>query len=175
AIARLAVCAWPGLAARHAILDVIGRLLTNRCQVEKLLFYGYVFSRFGKLPIFGRFVPQIISPIHVAASSTPEDAGGHSRTGLSPLTAIRNPRSPDYLHAPVRQEIIPPERAHPSQRSRSRCPLVGCWREAPPAGGAGTDRYLIRFLVGPEYMGRAGANSDQQPLANQGKNRGTHP
>jgi hypothetical protein len=73
------------------------------------LFYGYVFSRFGKLPIFGRFVPQIISPIHVAASSTPEDAGGHSRTGLSPLTAIRNPRSPDYLHAPVRQEIIPPE------------------------------------------------------------------
>src|SRR5262249_59874270 len=104
-----------------------------------------------------------------------EDAGGHSRTGLSPLTAIRNPRSPDYLHAPVRQEIIPPERAHPSQRSRSRCPFVGCWREAPPAGGAGTERYLIRFLVGPEYMGRAGANRDQQPLANQGTNRGTHP
>ena len=96
-MARLAVCAWPGLADRHAILDVIGRLLTNRCQVEKLLFYGYVFSRFGKLPIFGRFVPQIISPIHVAASSTPEDAGGHSRTGLSPLTAIRNPRSPDVF------------------------------------------------------------------------------
>jgi hypothetical protein len=29
-----------GLAARHTILDVIGCLLTNRCQVEKLLFYG---------------------------------------------------------------------------------------------------------------------------------------
>jgi hypothetical protein len=28
------------LAARHTILDVIGCLLTNRCQVEKLLFYG---------------------------------------------------------------------------------------------------------------------------------------
>jgi hypothetical protein len=56
------------LAARHAILDVIGCLLTNRCQIEKLLFYGYVFGRFGKLPIFGRFVPQIISPIHVARS-----------------------------------------------------------------------------------------------------------
>ena len=54
------------LAARHTILDVIGCLLTNRCQVEKLLFYGLVFSRFGKLPIFGRFVPQIISPIHMA-------------------------------------------------------------------------------------------------------------
>src|SRR5262252_7039233 len=109
-----------GLAARHAILDVIGRLLTNRCQVEKLLFYGYVFSRFGKLPIFGRFVPQIISPIHVAASSAPEDADGHSRTGLSPLTAIRNPRSPDSLHTPVpyhQRECIPhkdPDRVVPS-------------------------------------------------------------
>jgi hypothetical protein len=56
------------LAARHTILDVIGCLLTNRCQVEKLLFYGSVFSRFGKLPIFGRFVAQIIGPIHVAPS-----------------------------------------------------------------------------------------------------------
>jgi hypothetical protein len=59
------------------------------------LFYGYVFSRFGKLPIFGRFVPQIISPIHVAASSTPEDPGGHSRTGLSPLTANREDKPRD--------------------------------------------------------------------------------
>jgi len=25
-MARLALCAWPGLAARHAILDVIGSL-----------------------------------------------------------------------------------------------------------------------------------------------------
>src|ERR1700758_4726572 len=56
------------LAARHTILDVIGCLLTNRCQVEKLFFYGLVFSRFGKLPIFGRFVPQIIGPIHMAPS-----------------------------------------------------------------------------------------------------------
>jgi hypothetical protein len=37
---RLALCAWPWLAARHAILDIVGFLLTNRCQVEKLLFYG---------------------------------------------------------------------------------------------------------------------------------------
>ena len=56
------------LAARHTILDVIGCLLTNCCQIEKLLFYGLVFSRFSKLPIFGRFVPQIIGPIHVAPS-----------------------------------------------------------------------------------------------------------
>jgi hypothetical protein len=43
---------------------IIGCLLTNRCQVEKLFLYGQVFGRFGKLPILGRLVPQIISPIH---------------------------------------------------------------------------------------------------------------
>jgi hypothetical protein len=71
------------LPARHAILDVIGCFLTNRCQIEKLLFYGYVFGRFGKLPIFGCFVPKIISPIHVASrlQQLPEGAGGHSTTG----------------------------------------------------------------------------------------------
>jgi hypothetical protein len=95
------------LAARHTILDVIGCLLTNCCQIEKLLFYGLVFSRFSKLPIFGRFVPQIIGPIHVHPVSTDEDTAGHSTTGLAPLIAIRKPRPPDYLHAAVRQESIP--------------------------------------------------------------------
>src|SRR6516165_12263176 len=37
---QVALCAWPGLATRHTILDVIGCLLANRCQLEKLLFYG---------------------------------------------------------------------------------------------------------------------------------------
>jgi len=37
---QVALRAWPGLAARHTILDVIGCLLANRCQLEKLLFYG---------------------------------------------------------------------------------------------------------------------------------------
>jgi hypothetical protein len=36
------------------------------------LFYGWVFSRFSKLPIFGRFVPQIIGPIHVAPVRHPK-------------------------------------------------------------------------------------------------------
>jgi hypothetical protein len=58
------------LPAWHAILDIIGCFLTNRCQIEKLLFYGYVFGRFGELPIFGCFVPKIISPIHVASRVT---------------------------------------------------------------------------------------------------------
>src|SRR5207248_3275352 len=48
----------------HTVLDIIGDLLTNRCQVEKLLFYRQVLSRFGKLPKLYRFVPKIISPIH---------------------------------------------------------------------------------------------------------------
>jgi hypothetical protein len=71
------------LPARHPILDVIGCFLTNRCQIEKLLFYGYVFGRFGKLPISGCFVAKIISPIHVASrlQQLPEGAGGHSTTG----------------------------------------------------------------------------------------------
>jgi hypothetical protein len=85
------------LAARHTILDVIGCLLTNRCQVEKLLFYGLVFSRFGKLPIFGRFVPQIIGPIHVAPSFHTRRRGRPFYDRLSPLIAIRKPRPPDYL------------------------------------------------------------------------------
>jgi|SRR6266403_1779925 hypothetical protein len=48
----------------HTVLDIVGDLLTNRCQVKKLLFYRRVFGRFGKLPKLCRFVPKIISPIH---------------------------------------------------------------------------------------------------------------
>jgi hypothetical protein len=48
----------------HTVLDIVGDLLTNRCQVEELLFYRRVFCRFGKLPKLCRFVPKIIGPIH---------------------------------------------------------------------------------------------------------------
>src|SRR5262249_45221611 len=48
----------------HTVLDIVGDLLTNRCQVKKLLFYRRVSGRFGKLPKLCRFVPKIISPIH---------------------------------------------------------------------------------------------------------------
>src|SRR5215831_2980543 len=147
-----------GLAARHAILDVIGRLLTNRCQVEKLLFYGYVFSRFGKLPIFGRFVPQIIAPIHVAPSFRTRRRGRPFYGRLSPLIAIRKPRPPDYLLA-GRQESIPPfsrsgnDRKMRCLRGQRKRILYDVGRAALPAGSAGTERYLPRFLVRPEYMG----------------------
>ena len=45
------------------------------------------------------------------------------------------------------------------------------WHEAVPAG---TERYLTRFLVRPEY-GLSWRERDQQTLANQGTNSGTHP
>ena len=140
------------LAARHTILDVIGCLLTNRCQVEKLLFYGSVFSRFGKSPIFGRFVPQIIGPIHVAPSFPIRRRRRPFKDRLSAFDCHRKPRSPDYLHAAVRQEIIPPEGAHP-HKDPIALSLVRCWREAMPVGGPGTERYLTRFLVRPENTG----------------------
>ena len=34
---QVALRAWPGLAARHMLLDVIGCVLTNRCPVDLLL------------------------------------------------------------------------------------------------------------------------------------------
>jgi hypothetical protein len=45
------------------------------------------------------------------------------------------------------------------------------WHEAVPTG---TERYLTRFLVRPEY-GLSWRERDQQTLANQGTNSGTHP
>jgi hypothetical protein len=88
----------PHLPSRHTILDVVGCLLANRCQVEQLLLYRWVFGPFGKLPILGRFVPQIISPIHVAPKlqHLPEVAGGRSTIQDEPFDLRRKPRPPDY-------------------------------------------------------------------------------
>src|SRR5262249_361245 len=80
------------LPAWHTILDVIGCLLTNRCQLEKLLLYGWVFGRFGKLPILSRLVPQIISPIHAAPSSTYLIGSGGEIMGCPGTNLISNRR-----------------------------------------------------------------------------------
>ena len=58
------------LSSWYTILYIICYILTNHCQVEKILFYGWVFGLFGKLPILGRFVPQVITPIHAAPRLT---------------------------------------------------------------------------------------------------------
>src|SRR5262245_16903409 len=72
------------------------------------------------------------------------------------------------------KKSIPPEGAHPSQRSRSRCPFVGCWREAPPAGVLELSVISLVPLWGQNTWVEL-ARTHQQPLANQGTNRGTHP
>lgn len=64
--------------ARHTILDIIGHLLTDGCQVKKLLFYGWVLGRLGKLPVLNRFVAQIVGPIHVAPRSPLSPEADHS-------------------------------------------------------------------------------------------------
>jgi hypothetical protein len=58
----------PNLSTRSAILDVICHILTNSGQLEMLLLDKRIFGLFGKLPILGRLVPQIIIPIHAAPS-----------------------------------------------------------------------------------------------------------
>ena len=50
--------------ACQAILNAIGNLLTDRCQVEEFLFAEDIFGFFGKLPIHHRLVPKEIIPIH---------------------------------------------------------------------------------------------------------------
>jgi hypothetical protein len=61
----LDVTVAPSSPTWHVVLDIVGDLLTNGCQVKKLLFCRRVFGRFGMLPKLCRFVPKIISPIHV--------------------------------------------------------------------------------------------------------------
>ena len=51
------------LPACQTILNAIGNLLADGCQVEEFLFVD-IFRFFGKLPIYRRLVPEIIIPIH---------------------------------------------------------------------------------------------------------------
>ncbi len=57
------------LPACLTILNVIGDLLADGCQIEELLLDEGIFSRFGKFPIHGRLLPKIFIPVH--ASSCP--------------------------------------------------------------------------------------------------------
>ena len=49
------------------IVDLVGDLFTNRCQVEKLLLDERVFCLFGKLSIFGRLVSKIVRVVHAVS------------------------------------------------------------------------------------------------------------
>ena len=48
----------------HAILDVVGDLVANLCQVEQFLLEDWIFGFFRQLPIFLGFVSKIIVEIH---------------------------------------------------------------------------------------------------------------
>jgi hypothetical protein len=52
------------LPACQTILNAIGNLLADRCQVEEFLFAEDIFGFFGKLPIHRRLSPKVIIPIH---------------------------------------------------------------------------------------------------------------
>jgi hypothetical protein len=59
--------AAPLLSAGPAIIDPVGYLLANRCQLEKLLLDEGVLCRFGKLSIFGRLFPEIVRAVHAVS------------------------------------------------------------------------------------------------------------
>jgi len=48
------------LSARPAVVDLIRYLLTHSRQFEKLLFAGGVFGGFGKPPVFGRLLSEVV-------------------------------------------------------------------------------------------------------------------
>ena len=76
----------------HTVLDVVGDLLTNRCQLKKLLFYRRLFGRFGKLSKLCRFVPKTISPIHAPRTMF---EGSDDRPRPAALDALSAPARAD--------------------------------------------------------------------------------
>jgi hypothetical protein len=54
------------LPTRQMIFDVAGDLFTHGRQLKQLGFDNRIIGLLGKLPILGRFVPQIVRPIHAA-------------------------------------------------------------------------------------------------------------
>ena len=57
------------LPACPTILDVIGDLLADGCQIEEFLLNEDISCFFGKLPIHSRLLPKVVIPVH--ASSHP--------------------------------------------------------------------------------------------------------
>src|SRR5712691_9185233 len=55
------------LPACPTILDVIGDLLADGCQIEEFPLDEGIFGLFGKLPIHGRLLPEIVIPVHASS------------------------------------------------------------------------------------------------------------
>ena len=76
------------LPACQTVFDVAGDLFTHRCQLKQLVLGDRIVGLLGKLPILGRFVPQIVGPIHAAKSPC---AGRDSeRIDIAPPTATKS-------------------------------------------------------------------------------------
>src|SRR6516164_5063749 len=52
------------LPACKTILDVVGDLFADVCQVEEFFLDDRIFGLFGKLSIRGRLLPEIVVPLH---------------------------------------------------------------------------------------------------------------
>src|SRR5947209_19817495 len=72
---------WP------TILDIVGDLLTNRCQSRSSCFIDRVFCRFGKLPKPCRFVPKAISAINATRTMVEGSDGRPRQATLDPRSA----------------------------------------------------------------------------------------
>ena len=57
------------LPAWTTILDVIGDLLADVCQVEEFLLDESIFGLLGKLPIHRRLLPKILIPVHDSSAN----------------------------------------------------------------------------------------------------------
>ena len=66
-----------GLPACQTILNAIGNLFADRCQVEQFLFAEDIFGFFSKLTIHHRLVPEEMIPIHAChcAETSPDGPG----------------------------------------------------------------------------------------------------
>jgi hypothetical protein len=58
------------LPACPTILNVIGDLLADGCQIEEFPLNTDIFSLFGKLPIHSRLLPKIVIPGYVVPRKT---------------------------------------------------------------------------------------------------------
>jgi hypothetical protein len=75
-----AVAQLDHLSACPKIVDLVGDLLTNGGQVEKLCLDENVFRRFSEFPIFNPLFPMIIRDVHVATF------GWHLTMHLHPIS-----------------------------------------------------------------------------------------
>ena len=69
------------LPACQTILNAIGNLLADGCQVEKLLLDEGILGLFGKLQIHGRLLPKIVIPVH--------NSSGNRRAVVEPFRQAR--------------------------------------------------------------------------------------